>query len=365
MIIGTIVIFQQLHYIQTKKLGFNKEQVLVLHNTRQLGDRAETLKQELLKYPQVINATLSSYLPVPSSSNRGPIAREDDPNPKQAFPISSWEIDEDYIDTLGMKIVSGRNFSRQFAGDAQDMIINQAAAAYFGFKSPLGQKLIRVVDDPQKPGHIVTIPGTIIGVVEDFHFESLRESIAPLVLLKGQSRGTMAVRIKAGHIAAVVKVLKNKWTSLVPGEPFEYTFLDEIFNEIYKSELRTGRIYAIFAVLAIFIGCLGLFGLVSFSTVKRTKEIGVRKILGATIHEMALLLIKDYVLLVGLANLIAWPIAYYLMHRWLQDFAYRNSIGVAVFMFSGLLGLAIAMLTVGYQAIRAARANPVDSLRYE
>ena len=173
------------------------------------------------------------------------------------------------------------------------------------------------------------------------------------------------MRIKTGHIATVIKALKKKWTALMPGEPFEYTFLDESFNEIYKSELRTGRVYAIFAALAIFIGCLGLFGLASFSAAKRTKEIGVRKVLGAAIHEMALLLIRDYILLVGLANLIAWPVAYYLMQRWLQDFAYRTSIGLTVFMLSGLLGLAIALLTVGYQAVRAARANPVDSLRYE
>ncbi len=365
MIIGTIVVFQQMHYIQNKKLGFKKEQVLILHNTQQLGDRAETLKQELLRYPQVVSATLSSYLPVPSSRDMMPIAREDNPNPKQAFPISFWTIDENYIATLGMKIAAGRDFSRQLTGDSQDVIINQAAVTYFGFKSPLGEKLVRIAEDPHKPGHFITIPGTVIGVVEDFHYESLRERIAPLVLIQGQSRGRLVVRIKTGHIAAVIKTLKKKWTALLPGEPFDYTFLDESFNEIYKSELRAGRVYAIFTALAVFIGCLGLFGLASFSAVKRTKEIGVRKVLGAAVHEVVALLIKDYLLLVGLANLIAWPVAFYLMHRWLQDFAYRTSIRLTVFLLSGLLGLAIALLTVGYRAIRAARANPVDSLRYE
>jgi len=365
MIIGTIVVFQQMQYIQNKKLGFNKEQVLIMHNTQQLKDHAETLKQEILRSPQVVSATLSSFLPVPSSRARMPITRADNPNPAAAFPISFWRIDEDYIRTLGMKIVAGRNFSRQFADDSQNVIINQAAAAYFGFKSPLGEKLVRLNADPLKPDSFAMIPCTVIGVVEDFHYESLREAIAPLVLLRESSSGNMAVRMRSNHIAAFVSFLKKKWASLMPGEPFEYSFLDESFDEIYKSEMRTGRIYAIFAVLAVFIGCLGLFGLASFSAAKRTKEIGIRKVLGATIHEVAALLIRDYILLVGLANLIAWPVAYYLMRRWLQDFAYRTPIGLTVFLLSGLLGLAIALLTVGYQAVHAARANPVESLRYE
>jgi putative ABC transport system permease protein len=365
MIIGTIIVSQQMSYIQNKKLGFNKEQVFILRNTQWLEDRAETLKQEILRSPQVVSATLSSFLPVPSSVARMPIARADNPDPKAAFPISFWRIDEDYIDTLGMKIIAGRNFSRQFAGDSQNVIINQAAVAYFGFKSPLGEKLVRLNDDPLKPGSFVTTPCTVIGVVEDFHFESLREAIAPLVLLRESSRGNLAVRMKTGHIATFLEVLKNKWSSMIPGEPFEYAFLDESFNEIYRSEMRTGRIYAIFAALAVIVGCLGLFGLASFSAARRTKEIGIRKALGATIHEMAALLIRDYILLVGLANLMAWPVAYYLMQRWLQNFAYRTSLGLTPFVLSGLLGLTIALLTVGYHAVHAASANPVESLRYE
>jgi putative ABC transport system permease protein len=365
LIIGTIVVFRQMHYIQSKKLGFDREQVLILHNARRLGTRAETLKQEMQKYPEVVGATLSSYLPVLSASNIIPIARADNPNPAEARPISQWEIDENYIGTLGMKMAAGRNFSSRAAGDSRDMIVNQAAVAHFGFKAPLGQTLIRAELDPQNPGHVVTVRGTIVGVVEDFHYESLRESIAPLVLLHKPGGDNLAVRIKAGQIEPVVKELKAKWESLAPGEPFEYTFLDERFNGIYKSELRTGRIYGIFSALAIFIGCLGLFGLASFSAARRKKEIGVRKVLGAAIHEVVALLIRDYIVLVGLANLIAWPVAYYLMHRWLQDFAYHIHLGIAIFLLSGLLTLSIALLTVGYQSIRAARANPVDSLRYE
>ena len=365
MIIGTIVVFRQLHYIQNKKLGFDKEQVLILRHSQLLGNHAETLKQELAKVPQVVSATLSSYLPIPSARARMPIARADNPNPRQAFPISFWQIDEDYIATLGMKIVAGRNFSAQFSGDAQTVLINQAAVRHFGLKKPLGQTLIMMDMDAEKPGAMVQVPCTVIGVVEDFHYESLREAIAPLVLRRGQSLGNLVMRLKPGQIAAVIKTLKRKWTALLPGEPFEYAFLDESLNMLYESEMRIGSIFAIFAALAVFIGCLGLFGLASFSAAKRTKEIGIRKVLGAAIHEMALLLVRDYVLLVGLANLIAWPVAYYLMQRWLQNFAYRTSINVTVFVLSGLLGLAIALLTVGYQAIRAARANPVDSLRYE
>jgi putative ABC transport system permease protein len=365
MIIGTIVVFRQLHYIQNKKLGFDKEQVLILRHSQLLGSHAETLKQEMLRSPQVVSATLSSYLPVPSSRARLPIARSDNPNPEAAFPISFWRIDEDYIATLGMKIVAGRNFSAQLSGDGQAVIINQAAVRHFGLKKPLGQTLIMMDTDADKPGTMVPVPCIVIGVVKDFHYESLREAIAPLVLRRGQSLGNLVMRLKPGKLAAVIKTAEKKWTSLLPGEPFEYAFLDESFNALYESEMKVGRIFAIFAALAVFIGCLGLFGLASFSSAKRTKEIGIRKVLGATIQEMALLLVRDYVLLVGLANLIAWPLAYFLMRRWLQNFAYRTTMSITLFLLSGLLGLAIALLTVGYQAIRAARANPVDSLRYE
>ena len=365
LIVGTLVVFQQMRYIQNKNLGFDKEQILILHNMQRLGEQADILKHEVLKYPQVIGATLSSFLPVPSDRARLPIARVDHPNPAQAFPVSFWKIEEDYIGTLGMKIVAGRDFSPQLASDEQSVIINQAAVSYFGFKSPLGEKLVMPDENAMQRGASTTITHTIVGVVEDFHFESLRELIAPLVLLHRPSSGSLVLRIRPGQTTAVLRALKSKWAALAPGEPFEYSFLDDDFAQIYKSEMRTGRIYAIFAVLAIFIGCLGLFGLVSYSAARRTKEIGIRKVLGAATHEVAALLIRDYILLVGLANLIAWPVAYYFMHRWLQDFAYRASLGLMPFVLSGLLGLVIALLTVGYQAIHTARANPVDSLRYE
>ncbi|MBN2345545.1 MAG: ABC transporter permease, partial [Candidatus Aminicenantes bacterium] len=365
LIVATLVVLSQMRFIQNKKLGFDKEQVLVLRNASRLGERAETLKQEVLKYPQVVGATLSSYLPVPSARARLPIARADHPNPAQAFPVSFWRIDEDYIRTLGMRIVAGRNFSLQIADDAQSAIINQAAVSYFGLKSPLGEKLVMLDEDAMQRNASATVAYTIVGVVEDFHYESLRELIAPLVLLRRPSTGNLILRIQPRETAAVLRTLKAKWAGLAPGEPFEYSFLDESYDAIYASEKRTGRIYAIFSVLAVLIGCLGLFGLASFSAARRTKEIGVRKVLGATVHEVTALLIRDYILLVGLANLIAWPAAYYLMRRWLQDFAYRAPLGVLPFALAGLLGMAIALLTVGGQALRAARANPVDSLRYE
>ena len=276
-------------------------------------------------------------------------------------PLRKW-TKERVLAAMRSRIEQGRPLETLWR---EDKGLHTAAVAYFGFKLPLGEKLVRLNDDPLKPGSFVTTPCTVIGVVEDFHFESLREAIAPLVLLRESSRGNLAVRMKTGHIATFLEVLKNKWSSMIPGEPFEYAFLDESFNEIYRSEMRTGRIYAIFAALAVIVGCLGLFGLASFSAARRTKEIGIRKALGASIHEMAALLIRDYILLVGLANLMAWPVAYYLMQRWLQNFAYRTSLGLTPFVLSGLLGLTIALLTVGYHAVHAASANPVESLRYE
>ena len=360
LIIGTLIIFNQLHFIQNKKLGFDREQVLILEKADLLGNQAGVLKNEMLRYPQFLKATVTSFLPVPSGRRYMSLFPEGETDNKKKLPISMWPIDYDYIDTLGMKIVEGRDFSREYSTDTTAAIINQRAVQHFGFDSPLGKKL-SCPTSTQKVQEIYTV----IGVVEDFHFDSLRNKIDPLVLYLGPSNGLISFRVQTKNIAGTIDLLRTTWKKFLPDEPFAYSFMDERFENVYKSEMRVGQIFGIFAGLAIFIGCLGLFGLASFAAERRTKEIGIRKVLGASVPAVIRLLVKEFVVLVAIANLIAWPIAYFVMKGWLQDFAYRISFNMAVFMIAGTITLLVSLATVGFLALRAALSNPVDSLRYE
>ena len=365
MIVGTIVVSNQLRFIQNKKLGFNKSQVLILRHADLLGNRAESLKEEMLRFPQVLRASLSSYLPVPSARAAMPVARQGDPDPRQALPISIWTVDHEYIDTLEIKIAAGRNFSRQFPSDSQAVLLNEAAVRHFGFDSPLGQPLAKVEVGPGGPSDMRTVPYTVVGVMEDFHYESLRDLIGPLMVRLGPSRGNLILRIKSDDITGTIGNLRRKWEALLPGEPFDYAFLDESFDRMYRAELRLGRTFGVFAGLALFIGGLGLFGLASFAAVKRMREIGVHKVFGATALDIVRLLVREYVLLVAVANLAAWPVSFWLMSRWLNGFAYRTGVGWEAFAATGALTLVIALLTVGYQSFKAASADPAVVLKYE
>jgi putative ABC transport system permease protein len=360
LIIGTIIIFNQLHYIQSKKLGFEREHILILNKADLLGGQAEVLKNEMLNHPQFMKATVTGFLPVPSSRRYTSIFPEGETDSKKKLPISIWPVDYDYIDTLGMKIVEGRDFSREFSTDKTAAIINQRAAQHFGFDSPLGKKLI---SNPSSPKDLETY--TVIGIVEDFHFDSFRNKIEPLVLHLEQSDSLVSFRIQTDDLAGTIDLLRKTWKKFLPDEPFEYSFMDERFANVYRSEIRVGQIFGVFAGLAIFIGCLGLFGLASFAAERRTKEIGIRKVLGASVPAVVRLLVKEFVILVGIANLIAWPIAYAVMSRWLQEFAYRISFSMIVFVIAGAVTLLVSLATVGFLAVRAALSNPVDSLRYE
>jgi putative ABC transport system permease protein len=362
LIIGTQVVFQQLHFIQDKNLGFNKEQVLVLQNAYLLEKQTTAFKNEMLKHPAIASATVSGFLPVPPSSR----------NDSSLFPkgkdmstdnvlAQNWTVDADYIKTMGMRIVAGRDFAKDSPADKENVIINQEAARRFGWQVPLG----RQISFPLGTNLKTFTDRTIIGVLEDFHFESLRSPIGPLVMYLGEHRERISFRIRAQQTASVLAELKRQWQHFAPGQPFEYSFMDERFAEMYRSEQRLGTIFSIFAGLAIFIACLGLLALASFMAEKRTKEIGIRKVLGASVSEIIVLLSREFAKWVAIAALVAWPLAYYAMHRWLQGFAYRAGISIGLFLLSSLSALMIAILTVSFQAIRAARANPVDSLRYE
>ncbi len=364
LVVGTFVVFSQLRYIRNEKVGFNRDQVLVLDNTSLIGARAEALKEEMLAYPRVVRASLSGFLPVPSNRARMIVAAEDDPDGRNAPPIGVWTVDHDYLETLELNLASGRNFSRDLATDSETAILNQAAVRAFGYDEPLGKRVILHDIDEASQG-FVQHSFIVVGVVEDFNYESLRQAIEPMMLRLGTSRSRLILRIQGEDVSGTIETLRRKWTEFAPGEPFEYFFLDERFDRMYESELRIGRIFGSFAGLAVFVGCLGLFGLAAFSAAKRTKEIGVHKVFGATVPDVIRLLVREYVLLVGIANLIAWPVAYILMSGWLRNFAYRTAIGYAGFVGTGLATLLIAILTVGFQSAKAASANPAEILKYE
>jgi putative ABC transport system permease protein len=361
LIIGTFIVYNQLHYIQNKKLGYNKEQVLILNDTYLLGKQAETFKNEMLAYPEIVSGTATNYLPItPSNRNNTAVFPDGEKDSKRASSMQNWIVDHDYIETMGMNIVEGRDFSREHSTDVDAAIINQALAKHFSWDRPLEHTV----------GRLTSMQGAVklyqvIGVVEDFHYETLRENIGPLVIFLGNNTGRISFRIKTEDIAKTIGLLEKKWREFLPNSPFDYTFMDERFEAMYKSEQRVGKIFAVFAILAVFIGCLGLFGLAAFTAEQRTKEIGIRKVLGATAPGIIGLLMREFVILIAVANVIAWPIAYFVMKGWLTDFAYRISIGVWIFILAGALTLFIAVLTVIYQATRAALMNPADSLRYE
>ncbi|MFN8353115.1 MAG: ABC transporter permease [Spirosomataceae bacterium] len=362
LVIGTIIVYQQLNYIQTKKLGFNKDQVLILRGTGVLENSAESFKNEITKLAGVKSGTFGAYLPVSNSSRSdNTFAKEAVMNLGNSFNMQVWNIDYDYISTLGMDIVQGRSFSRAFGTDSTAVIINEAAAKMLGYANPLGKKLY------SSSGNTGTLDLTyqIVGVVKDFNFESLHQTIAPLCFRLGPSNWAMAFRVNTPDVQHLVQQVQGKWNSAAPGMPFSYQFMDEAFDDMYRAEERVGQIALIFAILTILIACLGLFGLVTYIAEQRTKEIGIRKVLGASVASITTMLSIDFLKLVGLSILIASPIAYYAMNKWLQDFAFRIEISWWMFVVAGIVSILIALLTVGYQSIKAALINPVKSLKAE
>jgi putative ABC transport system permease protein len=360
LIIGTFVVYKQLDYIQNKKLGYNKEQVIILSNTYLLDDQTEAFKNQLLTYPQIVSASISDYLPVPSNNNNTAVMPEGERGSKKATSMQNWVVDYDYIKTLGMKIVDGRDFSREFSTDTEATIINQAAAKQFDWAQPVGRRIGRIVSNT---GDLAMYE--VIGVVEDFHFQTLKETIGPLVMFLGNSNGMITFRVETEDMSGAIALLEKEWKKFLPYQPFEFSFLDERFADMYQAEQKIGRIFGVFAGLAIFIGCLGLFALAAFTAEQRTKEIGIRKVLGATAPNIVRLLTREFVILITVSNVIAWPVAFLVMRGWLKDFSYRIPLNVWIFIGAGLMTLAIALLTVSFQAVKAAFADPANSLRYE
>ena len=358
LMIATTIVSRQLSFIQEKKLGYDKESLLVLENTGLLGRGETALRADLMQDPRVVNVTTSAFKPVGPSYNNNTMVYPDD-HSSQLMKTVRYGVDEQYLPTLGMHLVSGRNFSSAFPTDSTAIIINQTAAKAFGWgQDAVGHTLTRAVNQAG------SITYQVIGVVEDFHFKSLHESIAPLLMTLESTPG-LIVKVKTAEAAGLLASIQDKWTQLQADEPLAYAFMDDYFQKTYESEQKTGLLMSIFAGLTIFIACLGLFGLATFTAERRTKEIGIRKVLGASAAGITSLLARDFLKLVVAAFFIASPIAWWTMNKWLADFAYRIEIKGWMFLMVGLIAVLVALMTVGVQSVRAALANPVKSLKSE
>jgi putative ABC transport system permease protein len=358
LIIGTIVVYKQLIFIQNERLGFDKEHVIMVKNPQALGGNIGPFKEKLLQYSSVQNVTISHRVPGKTLNNIGFGAEE----VKENFTLNLCCCDPDFKDVMKLEMAQGRFFSRDYPTDSSAVIINEAALKVFGWDQPLNKKL----HDWSNPRNIFHV----IGVVKDFHYESMHQKVRPMALLflKGTYKwpaNYISVRVNPGNISQTIQLIENTWEAFSPKLALAYSFLDEDYDRLYKNEQQTHQLFIVFSFLAIFIACLGLLGLASFMAQQRTKEIGIRKALGATVHHITVMLSKDFTKWVLLANLMAWPVAYLAMHKWLQDFAYRIEISWWMFVFAGVLAFIIALLTVSFQVLKAARKNPVESLQYE
>ncbi len=357
LIVGTLIINSQMRFILNRKIGFDKDQVMVIQGTHTLGERVQTLKEALRDIPQVQQVSVGDYLPVKMDGvkrNGTSFWKEGRTTEDTSVPGQFWQIDEDYIPTLGIRLREGRNFDRELATDSEAVIINQTLAKSLRLDEPVGAQITNGWKKMR-----------VIGVVEDFNFESMKDEVGGLCMVFGNSPTMMTVKISGTDLQETVGAITNRWKEFSPGQSIRFTFLDTSFANMYASIQRTGTIFSCFAVLAILIACLGLFGLAAFTTEQRTREIGIRKVLGATVPGIAAMLSGDFLKLVFIAIVIASPLAWWGMSKWLQDFAYRTEIQWWMFSAAGLAALLIAMLVVSWQAVRAAMANPVKSLRME
>ncbi|MGN6530122.1 MAG: ABC transporter permease, partial [Ginsengibacter sp.] len=360
LIISTIVVYQQLKFIENKNLGYDKEQVLTIPNSYALGKNEQVYKEEMLKDSRVVNATVSWYKPAgPSNYNNALAYPQGDEN--HLLNAVEYHVDEQYIPTMGMQIITGRNFSKEFPTDSFALVINESAVRALGWndQSAVGKTIIRQNSDRGN-----NAPFHVIGVVKDFNFKSLHETISPL-LMNLQPEGGLIFKIKTTDIPGLLATMKKKWDGYNTDEPFTYSFLDDLYNKAYSAEQKTGTVLNIFSMLIIFVACLGLFGLVTYTAEQRTKEIGIRKVLGASERQVTQMLSKEFLKLVSIAAVIAFPVAWWVMNKWLQSFAYRTNISWWIFIVAGFAVLLIALITVSFQAIKAALANPVKSLRSE
>jgi putative ABC transport system permease protein len=360
LIIATTIVYQQLQYMQNKTLGFNKDHVLTMNYTSALDKQYNVFRADLLKNAAVKEVARSSYIPSDRllSASNASVLQGGSMQPVK-IDLKFITTDYDFVETYGMHLAAGRNFSREFPIDTSNYVLNEAAVKALGWKSPQN-----AIGKDIKYGDI---QGKVIGVVKDSHFESLHQKIIPLLfqLPSDNYYGKISVKIDGKNTKAAIQAIADTWHKFLPETPFDFTFLDEKFAQLYNSEQQQGSLFTIFSCIAIFIACLGLFGLSAFTITQRVKEIGIRKILGASVPQIVTELSKDFLKLVLVAAIIALPIAWFSMNKWLLDFAFRISISWWVLAMAGVIALIIAFVTISFQSIKAALANPVKSLRSE
>lgn len=360
LISSTLIVNDQMDFIQNKHLGFDKENVLIVENLFDL-EQTDTFKQEVESLSEVISVGATGIMPGDPFFG----IQLQQPGNTEVLTGKGVTVDDNFIQTMKINILQGRSFSENF-NDSLKIILNEAAVNTFGITDPVGKTLNQTF---QIDGENVTSTYEIIGIAENFNFESLRANITPLVILSSESsqgfESFLMVRLATNNFNNTIASIQGIWDDFSTNRPFSYDFLDNSLAELYTDEQISGKIFAVFAILAILIACVGLFGLAAYSSFQRTKEIGVRKVLGATVPGIVLLLSKDFTKLVGLAFLLAAPIAYLVMQNWLQNFAFRVDISILTLIIAGLISLVVAILTISYQAIAAAVVNPVESLQTE
>lgn len=354
--LGTLVIFRQIHYLQMRDVGFDRDNIVIFNVGSRFARNIDTIKNDLLSGPNIQNLTLMDVAPYRWMSNAGVGDVDWEGKSGQQVKMVVSTVDYDFLSTFGLALNQGRFFAREIATDARESyVVNQAAVRAMQMEDPVGKRL-----------KIWEREGRIIGVVKDYHFESLHSPIIPMAMRIDPSWYFQAcVRIAPLDVAGTLQILEAKWKEIYPEYPFEYDFLDDRLAALYRSEQATGRIVTVFTILALFISCLGIFGLSSYTAERRTKEIGIRKVLGASSAKIVAYMSREFVVLVSIANVLAWPFAYLLMSQWLKTFAFRISLSWWTFLMTGLIVLAVSLLTAGWQIAKAAGANPAHTLRYE
>ncbi len=359
LIIGSLVIGRQLDFIKNQRLGFDKDNVVAVHNADNLGPDLDAFRERLKRHSDIVGVTAVRALPGQGTSNWG--IGVEGVQSERPLNMNFMTCDQDFAEVLNIRMAEGRFMSREHPSDVDAVVINGKAREYFGIPEPLGKK-VRIWWAKKDL--------TVIGVIDDFHFESLHRDVRPMGYILPEAIAStrkpyLLAKVRSTRTTEVLSSIERSWVSLSAGLPFEFSFLDDRIDNLYQNDNRAGKIVSVFSVLAIFVSCLGLFGLAAFVTEQRTKEVGIRKILGARLSSVVWLHTGPFVKWVAVANLIAWPVGYWLMGRWLRGFALRTSLDAGIFLVSGLAALAVAVLTVGFQVLRAARANPADALRYE
>jgi len=353
LILGTLVVYRQLNYIQHVNLGFSKEQIIILHGTQALEEKVDVFKEQLLSHASIKNVSTSQTIPGKGFMNWGCSAEEQD----GWMTLNINLTDQDFLDTYEMSMANGRYFSNEFPSDSSAIIINENAQKVLNWDDPLQRK----INMNNKEYHV-------IGVIKDYHYESLHSDVRPMGMLVASENwhtNYVSIKITGSDIPATLAFIESKWKYITGDFPYQYSFFDQEYQQLYDNENQTSNMFIFFAIIAIFIACLGLFALSAFVAEKRTKEIGIRKVNGANINTILILLSSSFTKWVFIAFILSVPLSYFVMQKWLQNFAYKVELSWWVFMLAGVTALAIALLTVSFQSIKAALKNPVDALRYE